>query len=288
MKPRPRSGVDLHTHTTASDGLLGPTALVELAGFRGVRTIAVTDHDSTEGVAEATRTGLSLGVEVIAGVELCARHADQDVHILAYHVDACSPAWQQALLQHRRRREDRAARIVETLANLGVPVGMDLVRQQAGAGAIGRPHIARALVAAGHARSSSEAFARWLGRDKEAFFSVASLSAEETVSLVGDLGGVAAIAHPAGLFDLDDLVARLASLGLGGMECYYSHYRAGVTSALVALARRHRLVATGGSDFHGEEVHGPRQLGGVYVPPDVPAELRARVRRGYTGADPRP
>ena len=275
---RLRGEVDLHTHTTASDGLLEPAALVAHARARGLRTIAVTDHDSIEGVAEAQRAGASMGIDVIAGTELSAKHEDQEVHVLVYYLDPTSHAWRQALLDQRRRREARAERIVERLERLGAPIDMERVRELAGAGAIGRPHIARALVARGHARSASEAFARWLGTDKEAFVSVASLSADDAVALVRDLGGAAAIAHPAGLFDLNNLVARLSSLGLAGLECYYSQYRAGVRSALVSLAGRNHLVATGGSDFHGGDVSGPRQLGAVSVPADVPKELLARAR----------
>lgn len=278
-RPQSRAEVDLHTHTAASDGLLGPAAIVELARARGLRTIAVTDHDSTESVEACQRAGSALGVDVIAGVELSALDGDRDVHVLGYYVDFRSPAWQEILREQRRNREERAERIVERLAALGAPVEMARVRREAGAGAIGRPHIARALVSAGHVQSSSEAFARWLGRDKEAYVARATLTAEDAVSLIGRFGGVAAIAHPAALLDLESLVARLAAVGLAGLECYYSQYGPSVTSALAALARRHRLVPTGGSDFHGEETRSSRRLGAVYVPPETPALLLARARQ---------
>lgn len=286
QRPRRTTDVDLHAHTTASDGALGPLALVELARARGLRTIAVTDHDSTESVEECRRLGSTLGVGVIAGVELTATHGDQDIHVLGYYVDVGSPLWQGFLREQRRRREERAESIVTKLASLGASIDMERVRQEAGTGAIGRPHIARALVAAGHVQSPSEAFARWLGRDKVAYISRATPTAEDAVRLVGRFGGVAAIAHPAGLFGLEALVGRLADAGLAGLECYYSGYRAGVTSALVTLARRYGLVPTGGSDFHDERTRGQRQLGGVYVPPETPSLLLARTRTGTLVAPP--
>jgi 3',5'-nucleoside bisphosphate phosphatase len=276
-------GVDLHTHSTASDGLLAPQELVEEAARRGLTTIALTDHDTVRGVDEAVAAGERLGVEVIPGVELGSDVAGREVHLLGYFVDPTSSALLAALQGLAARRRDRMALMVARLNDLGVPVALDEVLALAGPGSVGRPHLARALVGRGVATSVSDAFDRFLAAGRPAYVRRQPFTPEEAVALILAAGGVPTLAHPLTTGDPEAMVERLNPAGLAGLEVYYGEYDAETREWLRALADRHGMVPTGGSDYHGEGFKPGRNLGGAAVPPACLALLRAAAparRRG--------
>lgn len=269
------SPVDLHTHSTASDGALTPAALVELAGARGVRVLGLTDHDTTAGLAAARTAAGRLGLRLIPGVELSTHVEAGEVHILGYFVDPAHPDLVAALARFQEARGDRARRIVERLGAAGVPIAHERVLAFAGGGSIGRPHVARALIEAGHATSIGDAFERYLTRGRPGYVERYRLAPPDAVRLVRAAGGVPVLAHPHSAADLAALLPELVAAGLGGLECYYGDYDEARKGALLALAARHDLVPTGGTDFHGPGIH-QRPLGGTPVPLASVAALEAR------------
>ena len=278
----PVSEVDLHLHTTASDGLLTPRALIEAAATNGLRTIAITDHDTTDGVAEATAAAAELGsLTVIPGVELSTAPDPVECHMLGYFVAITEPGLVSRLRELRLGRTDRGRAMVEQLATLGLPLRWERVEQLAG-GSVGRPHIARAMVERGYVETVAEAFDRYIGKGRPAYVDRPTLTPTEAVELIHGAGGVAVVAHPLSplIPDLDAFLRRLAAVGLDGLEVYYGDYTPAQVAELREVARRHGLIATGGSDFHGIEVLPQYVLGGTSIPSSVvPALEEARARR---------
>jgi 3',5'-nucleoside bisphosphate phosphatase len=261
----PRTGrrVDLHTHSTASDGAAPPTGLVEQACAVGLSAVALTDHDTVSGVSEARVAGARLNVDVIAGVELSAVEGDNEVHILGLHL-ADTRTLEPMLDELRRSRVRRAERMVEILCALGASLTMEAVMIEAGPGAVGRPHVARALIAAGWVRDQRDAFDRYLGAGRPAFVAKQRLSIGEAVRLIHGAGGVAVYAHPG----RDGTLARLEAMraiGLDGVEVRHPGHSAEDEARLGALADALGLVPSGGSDWHGA-LEGPRVLGAIDVP----------------------
>ena len=273
------SEVDLHIHTTASDGRLTPAATVALAAQRGLRAISLTDHDSTGGVAAALDAARHHGIEVISGVEINTDTPHGEAHMLGYlfrHEDA---TLQQCLADRRRARLARGEGIVNKLAALGMPLSWDRVQQIAGAdegGAVGRPHVALALQEAGYVTSTQQAFEKYIGRGGPAYVEYEKLTPEEAIKMIRDAGGLAALAHPSTIAGLEAYLAPLIEAGLEGLECYYGQYTETTVRGLVEVAERMGLVATGGSDYHGsEEVTYNATLGGTPVPASVVTNLTA-------------
>lgn len=273
-----RSVVDLHTHSTASDGALEPGDLVRQAAAAGLRTIALTDHDTTEGVPEAVAAGSALGVEVIPGVEFGTTVAEGELHMLGYFIDIANEALQGALRTLREGRRDRAVRIVEQLRQAGVPIELEDVRRLAGEGSIGRAHVARVLVEQGVVGSVDEAFDRYLNRGKAGYVPRPRLTPVESVDAIRSAGGVAVLAHPHTVSGLDQVLPELVAHGLGGMEVFYAAYDDLQRAELAVLAADHRLVPTGGSDFHGIGNQEGRVLGSAPVPLGAVTSLRRRAR----------
>lgn len=278
------SRVDLHTHTTASDGTHTPAELVALAATRGIEWLAVTDHDSTDGVPaalaamrERTERGLA-APEVVAGVELNTDVPYGEVHVLGYLLDYTHPMLQQRLLVLREGRQDRGRLMVEKLQALGLDVSWDRVRQLA-RGAVGRPHVALALVEAGYVSTVSEAFERYLGRGGPAYVERMKVTPADAVALVRQVGGVPVLAHPADIPDLGQRIADLVAVGLQGLEVHYGRYTQETIAGLLEVAGKHDLIVTGGSDFHGASVIADAELGGTYVPPQVIEALYERKRQ---------
>lgn len=273
---------DLHMHSVQSDGEWSPSRLVKEARREGLRAIALTDHDTTAGLEEAFAAGEAHGVEVIAGVEI-STWLDADVHMLAYAFDPASAALVSLFRDARSARRTRAERMVERLTELGKPVSMEAVLEQAGDGAIGRPHVARALLRAGQVGSMREAFDRFLGDGKPACVEKMKVTPEEAVRAVHGAGGVTVAAHP-GCYGGVDGLDRLAAAGIDGVEVRHSLHDAGLTERLGDWADQRGLLKTGGSDFHGP---GPLSIGGIRVPYEWVeammrrvAERRADVRAG--------
>jgi predicted metal-dependent phosphoesterase TrpH len=246
---------DLHTHTTASDGTQSPADNVRLAAEAGLAAIAVTDHDTVSGVAEALAAGERFGVQVVPGVEISTVSGGQDIHVLGYGIDFRDGRLLMRLQQLRETRERRNELILAKLAELGMPLSMEDVKAEAAAvkrkdDTIGRPHIAAAMQRRGYVATVQEAFDRFLAKGGAAFVKVPRISPETAIAWIREAGGAPVLAHP-GLYKDDDLVERLAGLGLAGIEAYHADHSREEERMYAALAERCGLLVTAGSDFHG-------------------------------------
>jgi predicted metal-dependent phosphoesterase TrpH len=255
--------VDLHTHSTASDGTLPPEQVIEAAERCGLAALALTDHDTIDGVRIARDAGERLGIRVITGVELSAFDRDHEVHLLALHLSQLD-ALERHLKQLRDFRYSRAGRIVEKLNALGVPLTLDEVLQQSNGGAVGRPHVARALISRGLVPDFREAFTRYLGNNGSAFVPKDRLSIEDAISIAHEAGAIAIWAHPGGDGRRERL-EPLVTAGLDGIEIRHPSHSSEDMKRLTALADFFSLVPSGGSDWHGSS-DGPRRLGMMNVP----------------------
>ena len=276
---RARAGagpLDLHTHSTASDGLLSPAQLVALAVERGLQTLALTDHDTIAGLPEASAAAAAAALRFVPGVELSTHVEAGEVHMLGYFIDTDDATLRDALARFRAAREGRAEEIVARLGAAGAPITLERVHAFAAGGSIGRPHVARALIEAGHANSLNEAFERWLVRGRPGYVERFRLTPPDAIRLIRAAHGVPVLAHPHSVDDLAALLPQLLAAGLAGMECYYGDYDEPRKRELVAIAERHGLVATGGTDYHGGSGAHRRPLGSVSIPPQCVDGLVAR------------
>jgi hypothetical protein len=276
--------IDLHTHTTASDGLLGPDALLRLAGEAGVTVLAVADHDTTAAVDAAMAAGRRLGIEVIPAVEINTDVDEAEVHVLGYYIDHSQSWFQEFLTGLRDGRENRAAKMVGKLNALGIPVDYARVRAMA-EGAVGRPHVARALIEVGAVRTTEEAFQKYIGRSGPAYVERMKVTPEDAVRVIGRAGGIAVLAHP-GWGVHDEWIPPLVEAGLEGVEAYYPDHTPAMTAHFLELADRHHLLVTGGTDFHGGDLATRVGIGSQYVPPEAVDRLKRRhaeKRRGTAG-----
>jgi predicted metal-dependent phosphoesterase TrpH len=264
---------DLHVHSTASDGTLSPTELVTLALERGVDVLAIADHDSVSGLSEAVSACENTPLTLIPAVELSATKDDYDVHILAYHVDPSSQAMLKELGELRLDRERRARLIVAALNEDGIPVSMEDVLDLSSGGAVGRSHIARALVGIGYSDSVRSAFDRLIGRDRKYYRAKHARTPNEVVAFIRRLGAVPVVAHP-GVTLADELIPGMVASGLLGIEAYHADHTDEQRVHYARLAADLGLITTGGTDYHGPQAHNP-ELGSV----DVPEEsVRALLR----------
>lgn len=267
--------VDLHIHTTASDGLLTPTAVVEAALDLHLRFISITDHDTVAGLEEAMRAADDRGITVLTGVELSVRGpGDTDAHLLGYLFDHHSKALLDALSELRAARLERARLMVGRLAAAGHDIDLPHVLALAGGGSVGRAHVARALVEAGSVSSMQQAFSQLIGRDGQFYVHKLTLSAADAVSTVHRAGGVAVIAHP-GLGG-EPALLPLIEAGLDGIEALHSEHTASQRAHFTSVARRYDLVVTGGSDFHGPGLRSA-SLGAGGCPESAVEDLRHRA-----------
>ena len=246
------AAVDLHLHTLASDGRLSPTELIRLAARQGLNTVAVTDHDTTDGLAEAFEAAKAFpGLRIIPGIELSADVPGDEVHVLGYFINPDDAELQAELQRFRAGRVDRAKTMVDKLAQLGIHVEWERVQHFAGDGAVGRPHIAMALVEAGYCQEPKDAFPEYLGRNGLAYVERVKLTPAEAVGMIRRAGGAAVLAHPAYMDDMEAGIANLSGIGLAGMEVHYAKYRDDTIRQLARLARQYELIPCGGSDYHG-------------------------------------
>ncbi|HEY3415333.1 MAG TPA: PHP domain-containing protein [Armatimonadota bacterium] len=271
------SRIDLHLHTTYSDGTLSPEDLVADAAERGVTLIAVTDHDEVGGVAPAQRAGEALGVEVWSGVEINTRLGQNEVHILGYGFPIDSALLQDGLAHLRHGRIERMERILQRLTVLGYPLDIERVLQLAGQGSVGRPHIARALVEAGYVRSMSEAFERFIGDRGPAYVPRMRFLPEEAIALIHQAGGIASLAHPGKLGDPPTMIRRLQTSGLDAVEAYHSDHLPSAVERMLRYARNFGLAVTGGTDSHGPGGAHEVPVGSVPVPETVIEPLRRLI-----------
>ncbi len=243
--------VDLHLHTTASDGTLTPTQLVKLLAENGLKLIAITDHDSLEGIPEAKAELVKHpGMTLIPGVEISADIDDSEVHVLGYHLDENNPELQKVLAHFRKGREGRGEKMVAKLNEMGFAITWERVVELAQGGAIARPHVARALLEKGYITELREAFDKYIGRGGPAYVSREKMSPADSVELISKFGGIPVLAHPTYTKDPESLVASLVPKGLAGMEVYYKNYNEETVNWLHDIAKRHGLLALGGSDYH--------------------------------------
>lgn len=272
-------GIDLHAHTTASDGSLSPTQLVQAAHALGLSALAVTDHDTLGGLAEALQAAQLVNMTVVPGVELSVEDDGGRFHLLGYAFNPHDQAMQDALAHLRESRARRNTLMAQRMADLGLPLTMDDVRAEAGPDSqvVARPHFAQALLRRGLVSSVQEAFDRFLASGKPLYLPKQVLTPRDAIALIHNAGGVAVMAHP-GLVPLGDeaLAARIAALasesGLDGLEAYYSQHTEAQTARFLDIAQQNHLLVTGGSDFHGTPK--PRvPLGVVYQGRPAPASL---------------
>jgi predicted metal-dependent phosphoesterase TrpH len=273
--------LDLHLHSTVSDGRLSPSELVRFAHGHGVTTMALSDHDSTDGVAIAQQVGATLGVRVIPSIELSTDLPGASIHILGLFLDHTEPEFQTTVRGFRETRLTRAEQMVDALSQMGAPIKLQRVFEIAGEGSVGRPHVAQALLEAGHIQTIDEAFDRFIGRGGPAYFEGFRLEPAEGIRLIHSVGGFASWAHPNELDGRDwrEFLPAVVAAGIDGLEVYYSKdYGPDVPTAMLEACATHDLVPTVGSDYHG---FGTLQVapGSVASPPDLLERLEARVSR---------
>lgn len=261
MEDRPMGYIDLHLHTTASDGVMSPSGIVRYAKSKGLQAIAITDHDTIDGLEEGLSEGEKIDIEVIPGVEISAEHSSGSMHILGFFIDIHHPLLKERLGYLQKARAERNPKMVEKLNQLGIEITYEEVLNASGGGQVGRPHFASVLIEKRYVRSFQEAFDRFLKKGAPAYVEKLRFTPKETLYFINETGGVAVLAHPKtlgmdGYSGLDSLLHQLMADGLKGMEVYYPEHSSLETAQYKVLAERHGLLMTGGTDYHGMEKNG--------------------------------
>ena len=276
--------IDLHLHSTASDGRHAPSDVIAQAYHRGIRTVSLTDHDTMAGVAEAAAAARQLGMSFIPGIEITSVHGGKDVHVLAYFLDRLSEDLQVLLSEQRKSRITRAETIAARLAAAGAPIDVEVLMQAAkalGGKSIARPQIAEALIAAGHVSTVAEAFDRYLSEDGPAYVPHRGASPMTVVELIRQAGGVASLAHP-GYTRKDEIIPDMVAAGLDAIEAYHSSHDEATTARYLDVARHHGLAVSGGSDYHGQGTRRSEFFGVVNLPQDAFEFFVARSGRSMS------
>ncbi len=270
------SRVDLHLHSTASDGRFSPAEIVRKSAEAGLTVIALADHDTVDGIVpalEAARTFPRL--KVIPGVEISTDVPSGEVHVLGYFIDYTYPELQASLRRMRHSRQERAQGMITKLRNLGLPIDWERVREIAGDGSIGRPHLAQAMLEKDYITSIKEAFTKYIGWGGPAYVERAKMTPGEAVALILQANGLPVLAHPLTVNDPETMVIELKANGLVGIEAYYDSSTTEEVNRLVSLAERYGLIATGGSDYHGLDDSAETMIGGADVPVEAVEQLIA-------------
>ncbi len=275
-------GIDLHTHSTASDGTFSPKRLVRLAKEIDLAALALTDHDTIDGLAEAEEEAQAQGLAFVPGVEISVKFdGPGHFHLLGYFLDYRDQALQKALKALKEARASRNQKMLEKLQDLGIEITWDELRAVSGGGEIGRPHLARLLVEKGVVRDTNEAFEKYLAKGAPAYVPKALLDPKEAIDLIHSAGGLTSLAHAYYLKleeqDLINYVTQLKEQGLDAIEAYYTDHSREFTQFLLDLAKRLGLLVTGGSDFHGDnkpEISLGKGKGDLFVPEEVYLRLR--------------
>ena len=279
--PAPVPLIDLHLHTTASDGRLSPAQLVARAVSVGITTLSVTDHDTTGAIREVAHHAAEAGIRFVPGIEVTAVHDGRDLHVLGYYLDPEAPGLSEFLSAQRRGRTDRAREIAAALARLGAPIDIERILATAPAGggrAIARPQLAQGLVDAGHVATIAEAFDRFLGESSPAYRPHIGASPADAIAAIRQAGGIASLAHP-GVHRRDALLPVLVDAGMEALEVFHSEHDGAAQAHYLALAGHYGLVATGGSDYHGEGVRRSEFFGRMTLPPEHFDRLERRASR---------
>lgn len=269
--------VDLHVHTNASDGTESPRQVVYRAGKVGLQAIAITDHDTLNGIIPALEAGRAVPLEVLPGIELSTEYMDEEVHLLGYLMDLNHGCFLAHLIHLRQDRKERAIKMVNKLRQMGIPITSEQVFSVAGGGAVGRPHVARVLIEMGFVQSIAQAFELYIGRGGPAYVSRFKYSPVQAVRMIRQAGGVPVLAHP-GSGNSDALIPQLVDEGLQGLEVYYPGHSSQVVEHYLEFCRYYNLLFTGGSDYHGPEHKNHGSLGTVTVPYSVVQGLKARAK----------
>jgi len=283
MSSQPRRWIDLHLHSTASDGAYAPAKLIDMAKARGLCAVALTDHETAAGLAEATAAAAEAGIEFVPGIEVAAQRARGTMHVLGYFFDAGSSALNEFLNKVLAKRHERNRAILGRLAELGIELDREKLERSADGPVLTRPHIARALVHSGVAGSFKEAFNRYLADGAAAWVRREIPTAEKAIDAIRGAGGVASLAHPSMLgytshLELETVLRGLCDAGLQGIEVYHPDHTSQQTRLFVEMAARFDLAMTGGSDFHAFDSHrGGGGFGGIRVPYAVLEPLRQRA-----------
>jgi 3',5'-nucleoside bisphosphate phosphatase len=266
---------NLHLHSTCSDGILSPSDIVALCAEHGLGVIALTDHDTDEGIGEARAAGMSHGIEVLSGIEISAIMPQREVHILGYGFEAGHPAITRYRARLRAERERRSAAMVEALQALGLDIDISDVHVEAGAGMVGRPHVARALVSRGHVENELDAFDQYIADGRPAYVAKRGLSARASIDLIHETGGVAVLAHP-GQWTTDEEIRQLVDAGLDGIEVIHPSHQTYLAEYWMSIALRYGLIRTGGSDYHGSRPD-EADPDAYTIPADWVERLRDRI-----------
>lgn len=268
--------VDLHLHSSVSDGVLSPAGVVERAAELGLTVISLTDHDNVDGIAPALKAANKYpSLVVIPGIEINTDTPAGEVHVLGYYIDHTNPEFLTALKKMRESRLKRAQKMIENLSTLGMPVEWERVKELSGKGSVGRPHIARALLEKGYIETIKEAFEKYIGFGGPAYVPRKKMTPAEAIELITGAEGLAVLAHPLGIPNLDTLLKKLVRAGLIGLEVYYKDYSSEDRKRLASLADRYGLIATGGTDYHGLDDNVEVMIGEAGVPPYVADNLIA-------------
>jgi predicted metal-dependent phosphoesterase TrpH len=276
--------IDLHIHTTASDGSFSPHEIVEMALDVGLTAIAITDHDTTSGNAEALAAGAELGIEIVTGIELSMNHAQTSFHMLGYFINPDDETLNERLKEVRRFREERNPRIIAKLNDLGMEITIEEALAKASGDTLGRPHIAAVLIEEGYVKNNQEAFDRYLAKGAAAYVERERLSSAEAIELIKGAGGVAVLAHPGtyalSVRVLNEVVSGLADAGLGGIEIIYPEHTRTLQKKYYEIAERYGLAVTGGTDFHGKikpDIKLGSGFGQTLVPYEILEKLKERL-----------
>lgn len=267
---------DLHVHSTASDGELTPSSIVAKAASKGITALALTDHDTVDGLPEAHVAASIHGVTIVPGIELSTQYKNSEVHILGYFIQPDRDEFRLTIEQLRQARHQRAREILRQLNRLGMHLSWDQVLNHLKGGIVGRPHIARALVSAGYVQSVQEAFECYLEQDRPAYVPRYRLSPQEAIQLIHDSNGAAVLAHP-GILAKPSYLPELLELNWQGIEVFHPDHTDEITNILQKIAQERNLIPTGGSDFHCDDCH-CRNLGARVVNETVVLSLKRRCR----------
>ncbi|HUU54208.1 MAG TPA: PHP domain-containing protein [Armatimonadota bacterium] len=278
----PRS-IDLHVHTSASDGTLSPAEVVAEAAARGVWLLGIADHDTTEGIPPAQEAAAEAGLTLIPSVELSVGAEEHEIHVLGYFVGLADEPLQAVLRTLRGARDGRNERIVARLRELGAPIDLGRVKQIAGDGSVGRPHIAKALLEAGHVASESEAFGRYLARGKPGYVGRERLSPAEAAEAIRRAGGIPVLAHP-GKLGSRRRIEEIIDMGMAGVEAFHSDHDEKRVALILEIAKARDLLVTGGSDSHGPHSDRPIAIGSVGIPEWVGERFLASAPDGWAAS----
>ncbi|MCB1196102.1 PHP domain-containing protein [bacterium] len=268
--------IDLHIHTTKSDGLCSPYQIMEMAHELNLAAISITDHDTVEGYLEAVIPAQQFGIELISGIEFSCTEDGQDIHVLGYFVDTSCEALSEHLKNMRTARKRRFRQIVEVLNTQGIPLDADVLLEKLNNTSPGRLHIARSLIEIGKVHTVQEAFQRYLGEQCPAYVSTAKISVSECIKLIHSIRGLAILAHP-GLYKNDTLITRFVGYGIDGIEAYHSNHTKTQVRKYLAMAQEKNLKISGGSDFHALNSHEPLSLGSLKLPYSILETLKQSI-----------